>query len=117
MNAAEETPWIIRLVDQRIESCWPAAQARAAALRGRLPGASADALANELIEDGAFWAAIVGVGVGAASTIPGIGTYIALGAVAPELVYLTKLQFDTALGLAAVYESSLPTEMLKPTLL
>jgi hypothetical protein len=117
MEDAAETPWIIRLVDDRIEHCWSDALERASVLRGKRPGATADALANEMIDDHAFWAGIVGAGVGAASSIPVMGQYIALGAVAPELVYLTKLQFDTALNLAAVYESAIPREMLRPTLL
>jgi len=117
MDDASETPWIIPLVDDRIERCWPDAQARASEMRRKRPGATVDALANELIDESAFWAAIVGVGVGAVSLIPVMGQYIALGAVTPELVYLTKLQFDVALNLAAVYESTIPKEMLRPTLL
>lgn len=117
MDSADGTPWLVRLVDARIDACWDDALRRAESLRTKAPGASSDSLANLLIEDGAFWAAIVGIGVGAVSTIPGFGQYIAVGAVAPELAYLTKLQFDTALGVAAVYEKSIPKEMLKPTLL
>lgn len=116
-ESADDTPWLVRLVDARIDACWHDALARAESLRKKAPGASTDSLANLLIEDGAFWATIVGIGVGATSTIPGVGQYIALGAVAPELVYLTKLQFDTALGVAAVYEASIPKDRLKPTLL
>lgn len=114
---SKDDPWILRGIDDRIERSWSSAVARAASLRAKFANASDDLLANELIDDGAFWATIVGVGVGATSTIPGIGTYLALGAVAPELVYLTKLQFDTALSLAAVYDRDIRKEMLKPTLL
>lgn len=117
MDQVEDIPWIVRLVDQRIDSCWSGAVERATSLRRSAPTASSDGLANLLIDDSAAWAAIVGVGVGAVSTIPGIGQYIAIGAVAPELVYLTKLQFDTALAVAALYEASMPRDMLKPALL
>lgn len=57
------------------------------------------------------------MGLGAVETIPGLGQYIALGSVLPELAYLTRLQFDVALSLAAIYDQSIPTEMLRPALL
>jgi len=116
-SVGDDTPWLVRLVDARIEACWTDAIERAASLRRQAPGASPDAIANMLIDDGAFWAVVVGAGIGAASSIPAVGQYIALGAVAPELVYLTKLQFDTALAVAAVYEADIPKDMLRPTLL
>lgn len=109
--------WIIAVLNDAIERCWPEAQRRAANLRERNPGATPDAIANLIIEDHAFWAAVVGVGVGSAALIPVVGQLVAAGAVAPELVYLTRLHFETALAIAAVYEYDMPLDRLKPALL
>lgn len=109
--------WLVSLAETRVNDIWDACRDRAKTLRQHNPGASNDALANLLIDDSAFWAAVVGVGVGAASSIPAVGQYIAIGAVAPELVYITKLEFDTALAIAAVYDSEVPSDMMTPMLL
>lgn len=81
------------------------------------PSLHPDEIANIAIDDGAFWSGVVGVGVGAVKSIPTMGQYIAVAAVPSELIYLVKLQFDTTLRVAAIYEADIPEEMLLPMLL
>jgi len=114
---ASSGSWLLSLAQERIAAAWPDAKRRAEEFRRQYPGASNDDLANVLIGDAAFWAAVVGVGVGSLETIPVVGQYVAVGSVLPEVAYLTKLQFDTALGVDAIYEHNMPDDMLVPVLL
>ena len=116
-ESAGEGEWLIALAKNRIESTWISAQARARTQRDAHPGSEPDDLANEVIDDAAFWSAVVGAGVGAIESIPAMGQYLAVASIAPELAYLVKLEFDTALNVAAIYQSDVPVEMLTPMIL
>lgn len=117
IEGSENDNWLIALAADRIKATWTNAKERARKLRASHPTATPDDLANIVIDDAAFWSAVVGVGVRAVKTIPAMGQAVAVAAVAPEIVYIVKLEFDTALNVAALYEEDIPHEMLVPTLL
>src|SRR5207247_2110647 len=104
--------WLLWLLDALVNSEYERCKRRVAALRKRNPGIGDDNLANHIVRDASFWSAAVGVGVGAVQSIPGVGQAIAAGNVAPEIVYLTKLQASTAIQIALVYDYDLDREQL-----
>jgi hypothetical protein len=109
--------WLVRLASLRIDARWDAAVRNAGELRAAAPKATDDELATVLVDDAASFAALIGVGIGAGATIPLVGQFIAAAGAPAELVYMTGIQFDVALSIAAIYRPSLTKEALLPILL
>jgi len=114
--ATSESNWLVKLINNRIESRWEESKQKAYKLRNDNPGFSTDQLANLLIEDSTNWAALVGIGVGAVETIPSMGQYIAIASIPSEIVYIVKLELDVAIGIAAIYDCELSREKLEITI-
>jgi hypothetical protein len=116
MTDADSSPhdenWILLLIRWAVHAEYNRAKYRIRQVYTRYPGISADQAATLIVDDSAFWAAIIGAGVGAINTIPGIGTVMAYTVVVPEVVYLTKLQISTALQIALVYDYDLDEEQI-----
>lgn len=114
---ASSSSWLLDLARDRIDRRWNDAIARAKQRRTRFPGLTSDALANEVINDAASWAMIVGVGVGAVRSIPAVGQAIGCGILLPEFAYLTLLEFDAAIEIATIYESHMRRDLAVPSIL
>jgi hypothetical protein len=93
---------VIDVIHFLVNHEYDAASQRVRAIYERYPGIDPDIAANLVIDDGAFWAAVVGIGVGAVEAIPGIGTAVIAGALLPEVAYVAKLQVDVILQLALI---------------
>jgi hypothetical protein len=111
-EASHDEPWILHLIRWAVHSEYESSNRRVQRIHERYPGIDPDPAANLVIDDAAFWAAVIGAGVGAINTIPGVGIAIACGAVVPEVVYLAKLQISTALQIALVYDYDLQEEQI-----
>jgi hypothetical protein len=104
--------WLLSLLAALADAEYDHCRARVAKLRTKYAGISDDDLANEIVRDASYWAAVVGAGVGAVHSMPGVGQAVAIGAVLPEVAYLAKLQATTAIQIALVYDYDLTREQI-----
>lgn len=104
--------WLLTLLAALVDAEYDHCRARVAKLRTKYAGISDDDLANEIVRDASYWAAVVGAGVGAIHSLPGVGQAVAIGAVLPEVAYLAKLQATTAFQIALVYDYDLTREQV-----
>jgi len=104
--------WLLSLLSALVGAEYDHCHERVAKLRTKYAGISDDDLANEIVRDASYWAAVIGAGVGAINSIPGVGQAVAIGAVLPEVAYLAKVQATTAIQIALVYDYDLTREQV-----
>src|SRR5437667_2057156 len=88
--------WLLSFLRPLVDAEYDHCRQRVARLRAKYDGIGDDELANEIVRDASFWAAVAGAGVGAVYSVPGLGSAVAVGAVLPEVAYVAKLQATTA---------------------
>jgi len=81
-------------------------------LRKKYPSLTADELADKLINNKAIWAGIVGFGMGAIDTIPGLGQAIALLGIPGEAAWLIKSQVQIIIRIILIYDEEVPRDEL-----
>jgi hypothetical protein len=91
MSEAEKESWFQSLIKYEIDNNWDSAKDKVNYLLKENPNADIDDLVNKIINDKAFWAAMIGIGIGGLQAVPAIGQALAIGSVAPEAVYLASL--------------------------
>ncbi|MFQ5788046.1 MAG: hypothetical protein ACE5H1_08700 [Thermodesulfobacteriota bacterium] len=101
------------LIEYEVDKNWDIAKEKVNTLLKENPNADIDILVNKIIDDKSFWAVVIGVGLGGLETIPSIGQIIAVGSVAPEAVYLAKMQVDIAMAIALLYNHSLDRQNIQ----
>lgn len=99
----EETNWLAKIIDHEVDAHWAEAKKIVNDVRLEVADQDPDVLANAVIEQKARIAAVIGLGTGTLQAIPGIGQMVALGSLAPEALYLAKMQIDIALVVALLY--------------
>ncbi|MGI8550913.1 MAG: hypothetical protein ACR2PL_09030, partial [Dehalococcoidia bacterium] len=77
--------WLLWLLRARVDAEYDQCRQRITQLREQYADITNDDLANLLVKDASVWAAMVGAGLGAIDTIPGVGQAIAAGTVLPEI--------------------------------
>lgn len=107
MDATKPDDWLLRLIRALTREGQQQSKERVGRLQGRHPGTDDDALANLIVKDASFWAAIAGIGAGAAASAG-----LSAAAVVPEVAYLTRLQALTAIQIAVVYNHSLDEDQI-----
>lgn len=108
-----EQNWLVDIVDSAVKARSAAATRYAEQLERDNPTMSRSQMADIAVREDALWAGLVGIGTGAIAAIPGLGTAIQLGTVAPEVAYLFYLQTVLVVYLCKIYDRKLSDEEIK----
>lgn len=109
----KESGWLVEVINWVIDHTYDEAREYAEDLKKNNPKMNLDELADECINDDALWAGVVGVGMGALQSIPGIGQAVAVVSIAREVVYLTKFQVEGIIKIAFIYNRRISKDKLK----
>ncbi len=109
----DENGWLVKVINWVIDKTFDNAIEYVEDLKRDNPKMNQDELADECINDDALWAGVVGVGMGALQSIPGIGQAVAVASIAPEVAYLTKLQVEGIIKIAVIYDRKISKEKLR----